>query len=104
MEYKISIRQKDMFLWVDDCQSYWNTVTDHTTEMTVVSDTTDTDEIYNLAYKQYAAQNGFPVTELNDQHHGFNRDGEMWISFPGNYFSIELYVKILNKNTSPANR
>lgn len=103
MKYNVRIRQKDMYLcWVDDFRSYWNTATDKTTEMTVVSDSTDESEIYNLAYKQYAAQNGFPVTDLNDQHHGFNRDDEMQIRFPGDYISIELYVKILNKNTSPS--
>jgi hypothetical protein len=101
MEYKVRIRQKNTYHYVVDCRVYNDTVSSNTTTMSVVSDSTDENEIYKLAYEQYATQNNFPETKLNNVHHELDKYDEMWICLPAGHWCTILYVKILNKNTSP---
>lgn len=102
MEYKVRIRHEDHHIYVVDGRVHNDTVASNTTEMTVTSDTADAHAICRLAYKQYATRNYFPETELNNQYHGFDRDGVMWVNFPGDHLHIMLYVEILNGNTAPS--
>lgn len=97
MEYKVRIKRNEYLVSkLIQCKGL---ISSDVTEVRVTSNTTDVNEVYRLAYKQYAVQNGLDETELNNKPHGFDNDGQMWIGFPvQDHQQIILCAEILNEN------